>query len=406
MLLLANRKKERDRISQLCDIINTIIEAKDLKELLEAALNKALKALSSDRGSIFLAADDGQELFLKWSHNFDSAAKTIKKKLGEGVVGRVAMERMPLLVKDVRTDARFDIANMYHDYKTNSFLCVPISTDMKLIGVINVTENKSRKPYSEKDLKFLKVIADHIAMKIEKTYIMAELNQLKKRFEIDGKFIDLGKFAGGISHELNNPLDGVIRYVNLTLDGLAEGPAKEYLLEAKGGLNRIAGIIRSLLELVKGKKPLSPQMVDVNQMIENCTSLLRFKAMYKNVEIIKTLSSGLPKIPDLGLESAFSNIFSNALDALGQEGSISIATSLKDGFIEIKVSDTGCGIPRDNMERIFEPFFTTKGMSKGSGLGLSICYDIVKNYNGKIDVASEPGKGTTFTIYLPWQNKT
>jgi two-component system NtrC family sensor kinase len=163
--------------------------------------------------------------------------------------------------------------------------------------------------------------------------------------------------------------------------------------------------MRSLLELVRRKKPLSPTMVDVNEVIENCIALLRYKAMYKEIDIRKTLCSDLPKIPDLGLESVFSNILSNALDALNEQGSISITTSMNDNFIEITVFDTGCGIPKDNIGRIFDPFFTTKEISKGSGLGLSICCDIVKSYNGKIDVVSEPGKGTKFTVSIPYANR-
>jgi len=388
-------------VYQLSDIIRTISNSKDMRGLLEFTLNKTLKALSSERGSIFLAGDDGQELFLRWSHNMKPDFSEIKKKMGEGVVGKVAMDRKSVLVKDIRSDERFSIASLYHDYKTNSFLCVPIATDGKLIGVINVTENKFKKPYSEGDLRFLEIVADRIALKIEKSQLTAELEQLNKNTQRDGKFTDLGKFAGGISHELNSPLDGVIRYVNLALASLEEGVSKEYLLEAKTGLRRIANIIRSLLELTRHRKRASsPKMIDVNKTITDSVDLLRYQAMYKAVDIKKDLCLNLPKIADLGLESVLSNVLGNALDAL-EEGSINICTALEDSFITISISDTGCGIPKDNIERIFEPFFTTKGAAKGSGLGLSICYDIVKRYNGKIDVLSEPGKGTDFVIYLP-----
>lgn len=405
MFLLANNKRQKDKLSYLYDIINTISESKDMKGLLETTLNKTLKALSSERGSIFLAGDDGKELFLRWSYNMNPGFSEIRKKIGEGVVGKVARDRQPLLVKDVRHDERFHVSNMYHDYKTNSFLCVPIATDARLIGVINITENKFKKPYSEKDMKFLQIIADHIAFKIERSQLASELGNFKKKTETDGKFADMGKFASGISHELNSPLDGVIRYVNLALNSLEEGVTREYILEAKGGLTRIAGIIRSLLELTSRKKVSSPKMIDVNEKIENSIDILRYQAMYKGVEIKEDLCVDLPSIPDLGLESIFSNIFKNALDALDEKGCIDISTSLDNSFIKISISDTGCGIPKDNINRIFEPFFSTKEKTKGAGLGLSICYDIVKRYNGRIDVLSEPGKGTRFIIYIPCANK-
>lgn len=405
MLLLTNNKREKSKFLKLCNILNTISASNDIKELLGSSLNKILKALDSERGSIFLLGDDGKELLLKWSYNLDSALKEMKKKLGEGVVGKVAMDRIPMLVKDVRSDVRFNGASPSNGYKTNSFLSVPISTDMKLIGVINITENKHKKPYSEKDLKFLKVIADHMALKIERIYLLSELEQLKQKMEKEGKFTDLGKFASGLSHELNNPLDGVIRYVNLALGSLEQGVAREYLLEAKGGLKRITDIIRSLLELVRRKKLTTPAFVDVNKVIESLLDGLRVRAMYKSIDIRKDFSSDLPMVPDLGLESVFSNIFRNALDALEEKGSIDVTTSCENGFVEVTVSDTGCGISKDNVDRIFDPFFTTKEMTKGTGLGLSICYDIIKRYNGKIDVSSEPGKGSKFTVSIPHKGK-
>lgn len=407
MFQLINNKR-KGKLSQLWDITKTISTSRDMKGLLEFTLNKTLKALCSERGSIFLTGDDGQELFLKLAYNLNAnlgEISEIKRKMGEGVIGRVAKDRKPLLVKDIRHDERFKISNMYNNYKTNSFLCVPIATDVKLIGVISITENKHKRPYSEEDLRFLKIIADHIALKIEKSQLLSEIEKFKKKMKTDTKFIDLGKFSSGISHELNSPLDGVIRYVNLALRSIEEGSAKEYLLEAKGGLTRIAGIIRSLQELVMRKKVSQSRPIGVNKVIEGCIDALRYQAIYKGIEIKNYFCLDLPEIPDLGLESVFSNILKNALDALPDKGCIDIHTSLEKDFIKVTISDTGCGIPKDNINNIFEPFFTTKGITEGYGLGLSICYDIVKRYNGRIDVLSEPDKGTKFVIHIPCGGK-
>lgn len=400
-LSLNNTKKEKDKVSQLAGILSVISASQDMKGLLETALSGALQALSSDKGSIFLAGDDGKELFLKWSYNMNSEEKDIRKKIGEDIMGKVAENMEPVLVKDIRHDQRFNFSHMYNNYKTRSFLCVPIATDAKLIGVINITENRFNEPYSEKDLKFLKIVSDHIALKIEKSQLLLEIHDLRKKTEADSKFTDIGRFSSSISHELSNPLDGVVRYTNLALEAIDDGIAKEYLLEAKTGLSRITNIIRSLLELTRYKKPSSPRLIDINKSIETSIIFLRYQAMCKAADIVKDLSPNLPRIPDFGLDSVFSNIFKNALDAMNEKGSIIISTGLENGFIKISIQDTGCGIPEHNMARIFEPFFTTKDIGKGSGLGLSICYDIVKRYNGKIDVSSEPDKGSTFTIYIP-----
>ncbi|MBU1933363.1 MAG: GAF domain-containing sensor histidine kinase [Candidatus Omnitrophica bacterium] len=405
MFQLKNDKQEQNKIVSLREIINIISMARDIKELLECALNKTLKALDSEKGSIFLTGDDGKELFLRLAQNTGSGMRDVKKKLGEGVIGKVAMERKGLLVKDISREIwpdGFKIPKLHNDYKTNSFLCVPIATDVKLIGVMSVTENRSNKPYSEDDLRFLEIVAEYIAFKIEKGQLVSELESMKKKVESESKFSDMGKFAGAISHELNSPLDGIIRYVNLALNSMEEGTSKEYLIEAKGGLARVTNIIRSLLELARRKKDSLSRLVDINEVINNSLELLRYQAMYKGVEVKKELSQDLPKIYDYGIGSVFSNIFKNALDAIGERGSISVGTSCeKDGMIKIAISDTGCGIPRSDIGHIFEPFFSKKEKADGVGLGLSICYDIVKRYNGRIDVSSELGQGSRFVIYLP-----
>lgn len=401
MFQLAIEKRQKDRLAQLSDIMAAIQASEDIKGLLERTLQKTLRALNSERGSIFLAENDGKELSLGLSYNVEGEYKSVKKKIGEGIAGKVARDRIAVLVKDIRHDARFQVYSNFRNYKTNSFLSVPVSSGSRLIGVINITENLTRRPYSEKDLDFLKIVADCIAIRIEKSQMASEIDRLRKKAESESKFADIGKFSSGISHELSNPLDGVTRYVNLALSATDEGVAKEYLLEARSGIARLTNIVRSLLELSRYKKPQAPKFINVNKSIDSSIDLLRYQVLTKSIDIVRNFSSGLPKIPDYGIESVFSNIFKNSLDAIDEKGRISVSTERQDGFIKISFSDTGSGISQEDMPMLFEPFFTTKPAGKGSGLGLSICYDIVRRYNGSIDVSSELNKGSSFTVQIP-----
>jgi K+-sensing histidine kinase KdpD len=401
MFLQTKTKKDMSKIEQLSEIIDSIYASRDIRELLQASLNQTLKALYSERGSIFMAGEDGEELSLKCANDNELKLDQVRRKLGEGVVGKVAKEKRSLLVKDIRQDRVLTISNINHDYRTNSFLCVPILAGAKLIGVISITENNTGKPYSEEDLKFLEIVAGSIGLQIEKSKLLCEVEKIKKKAETDGRFTELGKFSSGISHELNNPLDGVVRYINLALNTIEEGPARGYLMEAKSGLIRIVNIVRSLLELSRRNKNLNPKMASVNDTLEHSIELAMNCVAHKTVDIKKNLHKDLPMIPDMGLESIFSNILKNAVDALGETGSIEVKTARNNGFIEISISDTGCGMPQEHINRIFEPFFTTKEMSKGVGLGLAICDDIVKRYNGRIQVSSQMDKGTAFVIQLP-----
>lgn len=216
------------------------------------------------------------------------------------------------------------------------------------------------------------------------------------------KFASLGKLVSGIAHELNNPLDGVIRYTNLALESLPEESiACEYLLNAKKGLNRMANIMRSLLDFSSSLSPVFDRSIDVNQAIEESLMMLGHHILSHNIKVVKQFNARLPLVPDKGLKLVFTNIIKNACGVMPKEGILKISTGTRDGFIEIKFTDTGQGVPKEIRDRIFEPFFTTKEMGKGSGLGLAICDDIIQRHKGKIFLEDTQDKGATFTIQLP-----
>lgn len=113
----------------------------------------------------------------------------------------------------------------------------------------------------------------------------------------------------------------------------------------------------------------------------------------------------MPEITDLGIDRILSNLMSNAVDAMSDRGKLTIRTGVERGFIKILISDTGKGIPKENLDRIFEPFFTTKNIDQGCGLGLTIVGEIIKNYKGEIEVESTQEQGTIFTILLPIESR-
>jgi len=220
--------------------------------------------------------------------------------------------------------------------------------------------------------------------------------------EADGKFSAMGKFVGGVVHELNNPLDGVMRYVNLSLVALEQDrAAKEYLLEAKSGLHRIMVFVRSLLDLSWGLSQTGRE-VDANNVIDECLYGFNRQCESERIAIEKDFAPGLPKIDDYGLRVVFNNIIKNAIYAMKDKGGrLSITTRAQKRELYFSFCDTGKGIGLAVKKRIFDPFFTTKGMGEGSGLGLAIAGEIIKRYRGKIAVVSSPGKGASFNITLP-----
>lgn len=167
--------------------------------------------------------------------------------------------------------------------------------------------------------------------------------------------------------------------------------------------NRCKNIVADLLNFSRQQEVLA-QDIDVNALISSVIEVVEHQPIFESVNFVKHLAPDLPAIQadPAQLKQVFVNLFNNAAEAKGDGDTITLSTRPIDGsFVEIKVSDTGCGIPEENLGKLFTPFFTTKALGKGTGLGLSIVYGIIKMHKGQITAQSEVGQGTTFTITLP-----
>ena len=215
----------------------------------------------------------------------------------------------------------------------------------------------------------------------------------------------IGQLAAGVAHELNNPLQGIVTYSHLLLETM---PNEEW---SKGNLekivtqaNRCRDIVRGLLDFSRQRKP-NKTLYDVNKVLRECVSLLENQALFHNIQIKDALDPKLPMtvIDPSQIERVFMNIIINAAEAMDGKGLLALTTRLDpvEHFIDVKFTDTGPGITKENLERIFSPFFTTKDAGHGVGLGLAISYGIVREHKGTILVESEVGKGTTFTVRIP-----
>jgi signal transduction histidine kinase len=387
----------------------------EFKDFLSLSLTKCLDSVGARTGSIFLFDKQKNELILEVAQNSRGLRlEGLRQKVGEGVSGKVALRRRPLLVEDATTLGYLRESWRLGRYDTKSFLSVPFECSGDLIGVINITDRESGESFSSDDLATVFGICKYLGTAIYslKRYIdtqdaarqrlYEEIERLKTTLEHSQNFSSLGKLAGGLVHELNNPLDGIIRYVNLALDHIpSDSIIREYLLESKQGLSRIVKIVRSLLDFSWSLSKTSV-FIDVNKAIEECLFMAGDTLSSYQIEVKKALGQNLPNVPDYRLKAVFTNIIKNACDAMGPKGgTLTIQTAINDGCIEIVFSDTGCGVPADIKEKIFDPFFTTKNISEGSGLGLAICYETIQRYNGTISVENLDSVGAAFIIRLP-----
>jgi signal transduction histidine kinase len=221
------------------------------------------------------------------------------------------------------------------------------------------------------------------------------------------KMTSLGQLAASVAHEINNPLSGVLIYTQLMAkklksDNFAPDVALDYLFKMETELNRSTKLVRSLLDFSRQSVPEFWE-VDLNEIVDRSYDLGIHSAEMQNVRVLKELSPDLPKIvADFGeIQQVCTNLIMNAIQAMPSGGTLTISTLSEGEQVLIEVTDTGVGISHDNMKKIFTPFFTTKKDQKGVGLGLAISYGIVQRHQGKIDIISKEGEGTTFRVFLP-----
>jgi two-component system NtrC family sensor kinase len=294
-------------------------------------------------------------------------------------------------------------------YKTATYIVAPIKRLDDITKKITEGDSALRAPIKEHDetyslaVSFNKML-DHLQLtqkSLEKSMVL--LREKQVQLVESEKLASLGTLASGVAHELNNPLNNIYLatqtlYNEIDLDNSPE-IIKESVKDIFSQTLRVKRIVSDLLEFARAKGPELKKINIVNiinKVLKQMTATGEIAEVKYNIvanEDVEILADSLL------LEQAFINLFSNAIDAMNGKGSLNIAIDKKAGSVNIRISDTGKGIPPENMLKVFDPFFTTK--EKGTGLGLAIVYSIIKKHKGEIDMKSEHDKGTTFTITLP-----
>jgi two-component system, NtrC family, sensor kinase len=228
--------------------------------------------------------------------------------------------------------------------------------------------------------------------------------QLEEQLQISEKMASIGLLAAGVAHEVNTPLTGISSFTQMLLQNAEpDDPRTKVLEKIERQTFRAAKIVNGLLNLARPAQ-VDSGPIDLHAVISDVLSLLEHQLRNGRIQVRKELQAPGPIVQaiEYKLQQVFLNLFLNARDAMPRGGWLTIATSAGgDGMVVVEVSDTGSGIPPDQLSRIYDPFFTTKDIGKGTGLGLSITYGIVQEHGGTITCDSTVGKGTRFTLTLP-----
>ena len=232
-----------------------------------------------------------------------------------------------------------------------------------------------------------------------------ELMQSATRQQIgrSEQLASVGRLAAGVAHEINNPLVGVLAFADMlrmkpNMDAQDRSDLDLIMRETK----RVREIVKGLLDYAR-ETPSVKTRLDVNDVIRQTLLLLGKREAFQNIYVVEDLGEKLPAVwgDKSQLQQVIMNLVLNACEAMTDGGTLVVSSTTDGEHALVQITDTGCGIKRENLDRIFEPFFTTKPVGKGTGLGLAVSYGILQQHGGTLKVQSEVGRGTTFTISLP-----
>jgi two-component system NtrC family sensor kinase len=219
------------------------------------------------------------------------------------------------------------------------------------------------------------------------------------------KMAAVGTLTSGIAHELNNPLNNISLTAETLLDDFEdtdEEQKKKLLEDIFTQVQRASATVRNLLDFTRKDHPVFTP-VSIRDLLEASVKLVGNELALAGVEVELDVPVDLPRVNGnpRNLEQVFLNLFLNAMEAMPDGGTLGIRATHADGSVRVAVRDTGSGISPEHLDKIFEPFFTTKEAGEGTGLGLSVSYSIVEKHGGRLEVESQAGQGTTFTVTLP-----
>ena len=232
---------------------------------------------------------------------------------------------------------------------------------------------------------------------------VTQRERLEEQMSQTEKLTSLGLLAAGVAHEVNTPLAVISNYIQMLAKQIPDGDPRHAIIEKIVKQTfRASEIVNNLLNFSRtGPGELAD--VDLNHVVEETLSLVAHPLKTSQIQVVKQLGAALPPVRGSAnkLQQVFLNLFLNARDAMPLGGMLEVRTAAHNGSVEIEVVDTGNGISREHIHKIFDPFFTTKPGGRGTGLGLSVSYGIIKEHAGKIDVRSTPGRGTSFHVEFP-----
>ena len=387
-------KQKVEELSALFEIGKIITRTLNLQEVLESIVEKASSLMNTKVSSLMMVDAGGDELVIKAVHGGGEEYRLKPNlKVHESLIGQVLHTKKPLTVLDVREEKGYKHLEMAMNLGLCSLLSVPLTVKGRVIGVIN-TYTADRHKFTQDEIRLLSSLADQSAIAIENARLYEQMMDLEDRIRESEKLGVLGEMAIEVAHEIRNPLT----IVKMLFHSLSI-PDKKDAAVIETELDRMNRIVTQFLNYAREEK-LKRHEVNIGQLLDSTLLLVEHRLSQQRIRVNKSFQS-LPTIngdPER-ITQLFLNILLNAIDAMGDGGQLEVSSETDEGFVKVRIKDSGSGIPDPIRDKVFQPFVTTK--EKGLGLGLAIVQRIVQEHRGKIEMETRQNNGTTFTIHLP-----
>jgi signal transduction histidine kinase/ActR/RegA family two-component response regulator/HAMP domain-containing protein len=413
--LRGNELEARFReLALIHEISQSMLKTSDLSAFLEASLDRIMPLGPYDIGVIRLLDASRQRVEHLVSRGYRDPVNI--PGIGAMAGDRSSRANFRSLAFD-RAQAMPDLAagEGYRSFKREgicSLVSVPIRTADEMLGFFNVG-TRTLRDFAEPEVRLLDSIGAQLGVAAQKARFYDELRRSEEQLRQAQKMEAVGVLAGGIAHDFNNLLTAISGFSELLLADPEPGTRRAYLEEIIKAGQRATALTSQLLAFSR-LQLLQPEVLDLNQVIDDMDLLLR-RVIGEDIDVVMVADPNLSTVrADPGqIAQVLMNLAANARDAMPTGGTLTIATTnveldestdgvLQPGsYVRLSVSDSGNGMDAATLQRIFEPFYTTKERGKGTGLGLATVYGIIKQSGGDIQVQSQLGQGTIFSMYLP-----
>ena len=420
------------KLGTLNEVVELSARIPKIQDLLASVLQSTMRAVRANIGSIMLLNQEKLTLRIAASRGLPEGLQDEAEiRVGEGIAGKVAQVGEPIIVDDIETDPRFAKLNDPR-YGTGSFMCMPVRVGDRVIGVLNLAKKEDQsggsviRAFTPTDLQFLNALMTYIGYAVDNARLLDEAQDAARKLQsvvddlkatqaqlVRGETLSaIGKLASGMAHHLNNLFAVILGRLETLLVKVPDQEARRYLEIVQRAAQDGAEVVRRVQRFSRVQPVSRTVPVDLNQLAQEVLELTRPRwhneALLRQIRVDTALDLGAirPVAGELApLREVLMNLLLNGIDAMPGGGRLIFKTWMTGPDVHCSVSDTGAGMSEEVRHRALDPFFTTKG-PKSTGLGLSVTYGIVQRHNGKLEIESTPGRGTTVTITLPAMGTT